>query len=310
MPIFDFKEIPEPHVASGIQDAFELFARDFLKYLRFDVVDPPSRGADGGKDLIIVEKRTGIIGETTFKWLVSCKHKAHSGNSVGVSDEVNITDRVAANNCHGFVGFYSTLPSSGLTNILRGLHFEYKIFDWSAIENELVKSADGLLLAQRFFPKSIANWRQKQPPSKVFVSEPHLLCQYCGKDLLNPRPTGIVVLWHTSNPTTSKKTYTDIHWCCKGQCDKILESKIRKPGLTDGWEDISDLTIPTVYARWIIVPLNQLANGHIYQPPAFEKLKHVLVAIFPFVARHPSAGEEARISALRDIPDGLGGISY
>lgn len=33
MPILDFKEIPEAHKATGLQDTFELFARDFLSSL-------------------------------------------------------------------------------------------------------------------------------------------------------------------------------------------------------------------------------------------------------------------------------------
>ncbi len=30
MPVLDFTEIPEAHLATGRQDTFELFARDFL----------------------------------------------------------------------------------------------------------------------------------------------------------------------------------------------------------------------------------------------------------------------------------------
>ena len=106
MSILDFKEIPEAHIASGLQDTFELFARDFLKFVGYKIITDPDRGADGGVDLIVEESRTGVGGETIIRWLVSCKHKAFSGNSVNPGDDANIRDRVEANECQGFIGFY------------------------------------------------------------------------------------------------------------------------------------------------------------------------------------------------------------
>ena len=58
MPVLNFKEIPEAHKGSGLQDTFELFARDFLVFMGYTIVVDPSRGADGGSDLIVEEKRT------------------------------------------------------------------------------------------------------------------------------------------------------------------------------------------------------------------------------------------------------------
>lgn len=60
MAALDFKEIPEAHLGGGLQDAFELFARDFLVLLGYKVLEAPSRGADGGKDLVVVERRSGV----------------------------------------------------------------------------------------------------------------------------------------------------------------------------------------------------------------------------------------------------------
>lgn len=119
MAILDFKEIPEANKATGIQDTFELFARDFFDYLPYKSIGEPDRGADAGKDILVEETRTGVGGETKIKWLISCKHKAHSGKSVTPSDEGDIRDRVEANDCQGFIGFYSTLPSSGLNRKLQ-----------------------------------------------------------------------------------------------------------------------------------------------------------------------------------------------
>ncbi|TCN75720.1 restriction endonuclease [Shewanella fodinae] len=96
MTVLDFKEIPEAHIATGEQDTFELFARDFLDFIGYKIITNPDRGADGGVDLIVEESRTGVGGETIIRWLVSCKHKAHSGKSVTPTDDANIRDRVEA----------------------------------------------------------------------------------------------------------------------------------------------------------------------------------------------------------------------
>ena len=103
--ILDFREIPEAHKGSGVQDTFELLAREFLHFLDFQIVEEPARGADGKRDLIVQESRKGVVGKTEFRWLVSCKHKAHSGRSINEDDEPNILDRVRSHGCHGFLGF-------------------------------------------------------------------------------------------------------------------------------------------------------------------------------------------------------------
>jgi hypothetical protein len=58
--IIDFKEIPEANKADGNQDTFEFFARDFLENLGYEILIHPTRGADGGKDMIVKERRKGI----------------------------------------------------------------------------------------------------------------------------------------------------------------------------------------------------------------------------------------------------------
>jgi len=161
MPILDFTEIPEGNRASGIQDSFELFARDCLHCIGYVHCDGPDRGADDGRDLIVEERRSGVGGESFVRWLVSCKHYAHSGRSVGVDEENNIRDRVEQHRCNGFIGFYSTLPSSGLARKLKGMcdALELRIFDHEAIETHLLGAATGLDVARRYFPRSYKKWK-------------------------------------------------------------------------------------------------------------------------------------------------------
>src|SRR5579875_2327365 len=93
-------------------------------FLGYEVVTGPDRGADGGRDIVVEEVRTGLSGETRIRWLVSCKHFAHSGRAVGLSDETDISDRVRSKRCHGFLGFCSRPASSGLASKLDGLQAE------------------------------------------------------------------------------------------------------------------------------------------------------------------------------------------
>lgn len=171
----DFKEIPEVKKATEHIDSFEKFARDFLEIRGFDIETEPSRGADGGIDIKVLEKRTGLTGTTNFYWLVSCKHNAHSGKSVGVRDEVDIQDRVLSNSCDGFIGFYSTIPSSGLINKLESLKekIPYLIFDNEKIESNIIGIFSMESIFMRYFPKSYKNWR-----SLYFYYEPVELVKY------------------------------------------------------------------------------------------------------------------------------------
>lgn len=166
MSVLNFKEIPQANLATGEQDEFELFARDFFAYLGYKILSEPDRGQDGGKDILIQESRIGIGGETKLLWLVSCKHFAHSnlgkGKAVGVDDEINVSDRIKSNRCDGFIGFYSTIASSGLTQKLKGLseddRKEFQVFHRGNIEEILFKAPEGLQIARRYFPKSMQLW--------------------------------------------------------------------------------------------------------------------------------------------------------
>jgi Restriction endonuclease len=168
MSALNFKEIAQANLATGEQDEFELFARDFFAYLGYKIISEPDRGQDGGKDILIQESRIGIGGETKLLWLVSCKHFAHSnsgkGKAVGVDDEINVSDRIKSNRCDGFIGFYSTIASSGLTQKLEGLsendRKEFKIFHRGNIEEILFKALEGLQIARRYFPKSMQLWNE------------------------------------------------------------------------------------------------------------------------------------------------------
>jgi hypothetical protein len=162
--MINFKEIPKAHKATGEQDRFEYFARDFLERLSYIIIEEPNRGSDGGtgSDMVVEEIRTGPGGETRIKWLVSCKHKAHSGRSVYKSDDQDILDRVSAKMCGGFIGFYSSIISTGLSRILADLQDKIKVNIYSPdkIERILTGLSEMNTVFARYFPKSYESWKE------------------------------------------------------------------------------------------------------------------------------------------------------
>lgn len=176
MGALDLKEIPEAQ-SGPERDQFELFARELLISGGFRIVNYPDRGADGGRDLIVEEDRVGPGGTNVIRWLVSCKHKAHSGKSVTPSDETNVRDRLGTHRCNGFIAFYSTLPSSGLAETLIKLRpdFEYLQMDAEVIERKMLDSPRGRILAARYTPRSFDGWMQASQAAALPIAarDPH-----------------------------------------------------------------------------------------------------------------------------------------
>ena len=278
-------------------DDWELFARDFLIELGFVVENDPSRGPDGGQDLIVSEQLTGKFYAEKITWLVSCKHYAKSGSSVGSKDEQSISDRLKQHKAKGFIGFYSTMASTGLANRLSGLEFPYQIFDGRKIESHFVTT--GLSrLALRYFPDSYNSLRPIQKLTQEFV---RLDCEICGVDLLLKSlsdPMSGIVTWAQKYDETTKNIVS-IHTVCKGVCDDKLEDKLRKRGLMTTWEDIDDLCKPIVFLRNMMTYTNMLRDENItIAAEAHEKIKCVFIAIAQRTLRETTLDDLKRFNTL------------
>lgn len=305
----DFKEIPQANGADGMQDTFELFARDFFQMLGFSIIQHPDRGADGKKDLIVEESRKGVTGTTKVKWLVSCKHYAHSGKSVSDTDEPNILERLTQHQCDGFLGFYSTIPATSLSGILEGLkggNISITHFDRERIESALLRSKEGIHVAQRYFPKSFDKYKIENPhPVSIYDNNLQLTCDCCGKNLLETR-TGIFVLWQEFDEDQSimdespsdVKIFKDAYFSCKGQCDIMLKEQFRKlyPNTLDSWIDISDYMYPTGFIMRIMAWFNSLnEEGSVLELDAFDKFKRLVLATYPYVIRDLTTKEKEQV---------------
>ncbi len=298
--MIDFSEIADDG------ENWELFARDFLQESGFFIEHSPDRGPDGGKDLLVTERLKGNLGNYEFRWLVSCKHFAKSNKSVQEKDEINIQERLESYNADGFIGFYSTIASSGLNTRLsqlreKGKIKDYKIFDHKLIENYLLRIGYSSIMI-RYMPN---NYKKISPIRLVEDSYIPLKCQSCGKDLLYTmyeRPYNGIVVFLEDATNEDKPIFVEVYWCCKGACDRKLRATKESVNRITAWEDMGDLIIPVYFLDWIFSHFNGLRKSdNTFSDEAFENLKLFIVAISQRVLREMTETEKERVYSLFQI---------
>jgi len=157
--VLDFTELS----ADG-QD-LELLVREILFRHGFSV-HWSGKGADGGRDLICIERRGSFFQKDERKWLIQCKHNANSGKSVGIAELDDISDSCAHHGCQGYLLVCSTHPSSAVVNRLEGISNNPQntliATYWDSVKIEqLLYTPRNWALAQRFFPISatVDDWQ-------------------------------------------------------------------------------------------------------------------------------------------------------
>lgn len=281
--MIDFKEIPS-------SDDWELFARDFFSQLGFVIESDPSRGPDGGKDLIISEQISGVLHTQKFTWLVSCKHFATSGKSVGVEDESNITERLRQHKCDGFIGFYSTISSTALSTRLEALKQNGDVTDFCIYDHQKIAGyfyEVGLSrLANRYFPMSYAKIR---PLQQIVDKHIELKCEICDCDWIKKimvQPNMGIVVYADKGFGTPDRITDDIFICCKGDCDDQLKNRLHAQGYFDTWQDIEDLCKPLFFLKDILTYMNILhAGDKKFSYTAHDKMKTIYIAASQRVLR-------------------------
>lgn len=155
--MLDFKELE----VSG--NDFEILIRELL-YNKGLEVYWSGKGTDGGKDLLCIEKPLSNFKTVEKRWLVQCKHYAHSGRAVSSSDLEDIVGACDEHNATGYLLVCSTYPSSSLVKrfeqIQNNKNITTAFWDYRTIERELLKP-ENWNLANMFFPDSMNNskWR-------------------------------------------------------------------------------------------------------------------------------------------------------
>jgi len=279
--MIDFREIKDPEI-------WELFARDFLQETGFYIESTIDREPDGKKDLIVTENLKGNLGKYQFRWIVSCKHFANreKGGSVKEDDEPNILERIRGFRSDGFIGFYSTVPSSGLNSRLNQLKEakeikDYRIFDFKLIENYLIRVGYSQLL-MRYFPDSY----KRVKPLHLFTQDYiPILCDVCGKDLLeelySEQYTSVIAQAIKRDLSNHRHYVHDVYFACKGPCDQKLDKHFwDNHECTTSWEDIGDLMIPSMFLRWVLTTMNQIkSEEYVYSENAYKKEKQFIMGM-------------------------------
>jgi len=160
--MIDFTELPQ----DGIR--FEQFVRELLVRSGFEV-HWTGVGPDGGRDLIFVERSSGSLAPFQRKWLVSCKHFATSGRSVGLDDVADFSGACDAVGASGFLLACSTQPSSAVVRRFEETEDRGKLVIrfWDGVELERRLSApQTFALTHLFFPES-----SKATPWQVYATK-------------------------------------------------------------------------------------------------------------------------------------------
>jgi hypothetical protein len=293
-------------------EEWELFGRDFLMELGLYIESQPDRGADGGKDILASEQLGGKLGQYKHAWLVSCKNNATSGKSVNETDEPNLLERIESFGADGFIGFYSTLASSGLNERLRNLRSngkikDYRIFDHKLIENHLISAGYSELL-MRYFPE---NYKTVKPLSMVVREYMPIACKACGKDILKElftnEASGNIIYAEKSSPSDldfeTKTEVVSVFGICKGSCDKQIGNQLyEKHRLMTKWIDLSELVIPLNFLRYVLSLLNRFrVQEKTFSDDAFEELKDIIIAISQKTLRETSAKDIEKVNELIEI---------
>jgi hypothetical protein len=150
----DFSKLTPP---SPKGETFEALVRLLGEHLGMGV-HWSGRGADGGCDLIFIEKAQGPIKVRSVRWLVSCKDNSDSGRSVTEREVGSVTDKVRQHKCDGFLLPTTTTASTALKELLdkldsgEGGWILTKVWDRFELTKMLRSDAcTGLLL--QFFPE-------------------------------------------------------------------------------------------------------------------------------------------------------------
>ena len=124
---------------------FELLCRDLLESFGAKIISAPSRGPDQKKDLIVeLESKDNIGTCESVRYLVQCKHKAHSGKSVYETELGDFRSACLSHNVQGYFLITTTIPSTTVNSNLEvvNLKGELKTIIWDGrqVEQKIIRS--------------------------------------------------------------------------------------------------------------------------------------------------------------------------
>jgi hypothetical protein len=131
-----------------------------------------------------------------------------------------------------------------------------------------------------------------------------LKCKHCNTDLLKEknREKGIIVFETIPDLKIGQTHIFNIYWACKNKCDqKSRKEALKKNHEISGWENLTDLVMPSHYINWVINKLDRLHNRKdIYKPEAFNNLKK-LIKILSQVTQYKESAREKELAEVLSI---------
>jgi hypothetical protein len=226
-----------------------------------------------------------------FKWLVSCKHNATSGRAVSEGEEPNVMERIGSFKADGFLGMYSTVPTSGFNTRLRDLRDAGKIKDYSVIdgrqlERDLVTVGYSSLM-MRYLP---ASYQKLKPAHNLTKNYLPLICCRCEEDifqkLLDPGYIGANFVQRITKEDSGRPHIGMVYVICK-TCDRG-----RERGIREQFEELRHLLIPPYYLRWQMSVINRLRDGTLtFEDEAFQKFKEIMITVAQKTMRYTSESD-------------------
>ena len=158
--IVDFTEIK-----TG--EEFQEFVEDLLRAGNFHP-QAGGRGPDGGKDLIVTaDVEDGLGAYQRRRYLVECKHYAHSARAVTPSDVGNVVHKITKFEADAYLLVTSTTVTNNLMEELDAISTDPRLpfvtlcWNRNRLQQELLKH-DAVFAT--YFPRSFAQYRSRIAP--------------------------------------------------------------------------------------------------------------------------------------------------
>lgn len=122
--------------------------------------------------------------------------------------------------------------------------------------------------------------------SNVFSNEEVIRCEICGKNLMDNVDMSMVQII-----TDEEDKIVRVIPCCKGKCDKILQSKI-KDSEGNGFRDLITFVNPYLYINNLIEIMDRMFEGRGFQnQEAFNSYSSLILNCYKYVSRDLSKEE-------------------
>lgn len=134
---------------------FELLCRDVLESYDALIVSEPTRGPDQKKDLVIEITSRDLLGNSEkIKYLVQCKHKAHSGRSVLEAEIGDFRSACLLHKTDGYFLITSTIASVTVANNLNAEKesgpLKVIIWDGKKLEGKIESSPNSSQIIEKY----------------------------------------------------------------------------------------------------------------------------------------------------------------